>query len=152
MSNRLRPAVWVGIMVLVASSIVVSIGVAAFLQQRNAEKQAAEQAEAQRSYSQCISAWGSDLVETINQRSEDRERRDAARDAASQARDDALARVARVLTRLREQPPRATETDVTRALDRVAETDRAVRAADRAARNATPPSYKDPILTCGRTP
>lgn len=146
-NRRLRARTWVGIVVLIASGMVISIGVAAYMQQANVKQQRQEDRDRVRAYSECITAWGGKLVDTINERNDDR----AAYDAAQQARDDSLVRVAKVLIRLRRIPPKATDGDVGAALAKVAEADRVVAAAARRL-EAERPTYQTPTLVCGEVP
>lgn len=148
-NRKLRRGTWLGIVLLIASGMVVSIGVAASLQQRNSDRADQNRAAELKSYSQCISQWGADLVATINARNAERTRYDA----ANQARADAFAGVVRVIIGLRVDPPRATDRDLTRVLAEAEQADDRVRRAAAALSDAQAGNtYESPTLACGRTP
>lgn len=160
-NRRLRPRTWLAIVVLIASGVVVAIGVAALLQKQADEQADRDRAEEYRTYADCLTQWGDDLVGTINERNDTRAAYDEALAADAEAgreRDDAVAKVVRVILRLREVPPTASDTDLQRALEQVREADVHVRRTAReldAARSvleAERPTYKTPRFECGRTP
>lgn len=142
----IRRSTWLGFVMIVASSMVVAIGVAAYLQTDEAEEADAARAREVAAYSECISAWGGDLVETINSRGAVRR----VYDEAQTDRADATADVVRIVLLLRKVPPEATARELDQALARAAAADD--RVAEAKAELDMAPIYRPPALTCGRQP
>lgn len=155
MTNRkLRRGTWLAIVLLIASAMVVAIGVAAYLQQeavedqRAADKRAAAQRTAElAAYTECLNQWGEQLVQRINTRNATR----AEYDTATQRRSDAIARVVRIVLELRATPPQATERQLDQALATAADADDDVAVA-KARLDGSAYTYTTPTLKCGSTP
>lgn len=111
-------------------------------QDRAAEAEAEARAFAR--YAECLRDWGTAVVVKINVSRDKR----AEFDAATIDRNDAFAEVLRVVTRLREEPPAATDADITAALEAFREVDQRYRDAYAALPDATTAPYKAPDLTC----
>jgi hypothetical protein len=107
MSNRRRPN-WLGVVILVASALVIGIGVQAYLNQRAGDAQDS----ADRRYADCLTGFAADLVTTIQDRAEANKKVAT----AERARDDAVDQVLDVVDRGRQVPPKATEKDFDKAL------------------------------------
>lgn len=141
-----RRSTWLAIVILIGSGMVVSIGVAAALQQRDTARNAAARAAEVTVYSECLTAWGADLVETINERNKVRQ----AYDDAVTDRADATATVVRVVLLLRRVPPEATARQLDAALAAAANADNRVTFSKRKLDMGA--IYYPPTLTCGATP
>lgn len=142
MPNGRRPN-WVGVVILVASAMVIGIGIQAYLNQRSGDAQD----KADRRYSDCLTGFAADLVKTIQDRSEANKKVAT----AERARDDAVDQVLDVVDRGRQHPPRATEKDFDRALQRAVEARRHLhRVQARADRVLAKNQYVLPQAVCSR--
>lgn len=140
-----RPTPWLAIILLVASAMVLTIGVMSYFDRR-ADRAQDQQADRERvAYDLCISEWGDRLVATVNERTEAR----AAYDRAAAARDDAGAEVFRIALLAGTDPPRATMSDIKQALRQARAADRRADAAKARLDSELTSDYEKPTLACG---
>lgn len=111
-------------------------------QDRAAEAEADAAAFAR--YATCLRDWGTALTVKINVARDKR----AEFDAADLRRTDTFAEVFRIATKLREEPPAATDADVDRALEAFKRADARYREAYEALPDTKAAPYKAPDLTC----
>lgn len=141
MPNRLPRSTRFVIYLLVASIVVVGIGVQAYLNQRLQERDQAQN----RARLSCIQEWGGELVDTVEKRT----RANVRVEKAQQRRDRAEQDIFLVVLRLRSQPPEGTPADFDKALQRYA----IALAGLKAAKDATKVTrqenpYVSPELVC----
>lgn len=143
MPNRHTP--WVPLIMLVASAMVVTLGVMYLLEGRARAHEEAARAADQAAYDRCITQWGDDLVAAINDRSDAREKYDT----AVNERADATAAVLNAALGLASDPPHGTEADVIDALRRARRADERVQRT-KATLDATQDAatYEPPTLAC----
>lgn len=106
--RRRKGPTWVAAIILVASAMVIAIGVQARLDKHEERKRDA----ADRAYADCLTEFASDLVTTIKTRNQ----ATVKVEQAEQRRDDAADRVFATVLGARQTPPAATESDFDRAL------------------------------------
>lgn len=109
-ARRQRTRIWVGVTLIVASFVVIAIGAQASLYQRNVASDDARNRDQDR----CVQAWGTEIVEALDVRVKANGRVDR----ATAERDEAIDEIILVIIRLRQDPPKATDEDVSRVLDR----------------------------------
>ena len=143
MTHRRTP--WAAILILIASAMVISIGIMSYIGHREDEKDDAQDRAVDAAYDQCITDWGDDLVAAVKDNREARKELDT----AEERRADATAAVLRTVLLARADPPRATEKEFSQMLREAVSADGAV--ADSRARLAATQiesDYVAPTLAC----